>query len=136
MTRSKQMQRPRIALVVDDQEINRDVLGVILQDQFEILYAENGQEALDIMRVHADDLAVVLLDLMMPVMNGFTVLERVREDERLRGIPIIVLTAEQSAKPRALQAGAADFITKPFDTSEVILNRVGQIIKLYGRNKR
>jgi len=136
MTRSKQMQRPRIALVVDDQEINRDVLGVILQDQFEILYAENGQEALDIMRAHADDLAVVLLDLMMPVMNGFTVLERVREDERLRGIPIIVLTAEQSAKPRALQAGAADFITKPFDTSEVILNRVGQIIKLYGRNKR
>ena len=136
MTRSKQMQRPRIALVVDDQEINRDVLGVILQDQFEILYAENGQEALDIMRAHADDLAVVLLDLMMLVMNGFTVLERVREDERLRGIPIIVLTAEQSAKPRALQAGAADFITKPFDTSEVILNRVGQIIKLYGRNKR
>jgi len=136
MTRSKQIQRPRIALVVDDQEINRDVLGVILQDQFEILYAENGQEALDIMRAHADDLAVVLLDLMMPVMNGFTVLERVREDERLRGIPIIVLTAEQSAKPRALQAGAADFITKPFDTSEVILNRVGQIIKLYGRNKR
>ena len=130
MIKSTQMQRPKLVLVVDDQEINRDSLGIILEDDYEILYAENGKEAVEQMRGHANELSLVLLDLMMPVMNGFEVMEIVREDEQLKHIPIIVLTAEKSAELRALQMGAADFITKPFDMSEVILARVGRIIEL------
>ena len=130
MIKSTQMQRPKLVLVVDDQEINRDSLGIILEDDYEIIYAENGKEAIDQMRGHANELSLVLLDLMMPVMNGFEVMEIVREDEQLKHIPIIVLTAEKSAELRALQMGAADFITKPFDMSEVILARVGRIIEL------
>ena len=130
MIRSGQIERPKTVLVVDDQEINRDVLEAILEDQYEILFAENGREALDIMEAHMDELSVILLDLMMPVMNGFEVLQKVREDEELRKIPVIVLTADREAELRALQAGAADFITKPFDETEVILARVGRIIEM------
>ena len=130
MIKSTQMQRPKLVLVVDDQEINRDSLEIILEDDYEIIYAENGKEAVEQMRAHANELSLVLLDLMMPVMNGFEVMEIVREDEQLKHIPIIVLTAEKSAELRALQMGAADFITKPFDMSEVILARVGRIIEL------
>ncbi len=130
MIRSKQIQRPQLVLVVDDQEINRDVLGVILEDNYEILNAENGKECMELMRQHNTDLSLVLLDLMMPVMSGFEVLEAVRNDEVLRRIPIIVLTAEKSAELQALELGAADFITKPFDVPEVILARVGRIIEL------
>ena len=130
MIKSKQIQRPQLVLVVDDQEINRDVLGAILEDDYEILYAENGQEALDIMRSRFDDLSIVLLDLIMPVLNGFEVLKVVRDDELLKQIPIIVLTAEKNAELEALQLGAADFITKPFDIHEIILARVSRIIEL------
>ena len=130
MIKSTEMQRPKLVLVVDDQEINRDSLGLILEDDYEILYAENGKEALEQMYERADDMSLVLLDLMMPVMNGFDVLETVQHDERLSHIPIIVLTAEKSAELQALQMGAADFITKPFDMPEVILARVGRIIEL------
>ena len=130
MIRSRQLQRPQTVLVVDDQEINRDLLGLILEDNYEILNAENGKECLELMQQHLSDLSLVLLDLMMPVMSGFDVLKTVREDELLRRIPIIVLTAEKSAELQALQLGAADFITKPFDVPEVILARVGRIIEL------
>ena len=130
MIRSGQIERPKTVLVVDDQEINRDALEAILEDQYEILFAENGQEALERIKTHRDELSVIMLDLMMPVMNGFEVLQKVREDEELRKIPVIVLTAEREAELRALQAGAADFITKPFDEIEVILARVGRIIEM------
>ena len=69
MIKSTQMQRPKLVLVVDDQEINRDSLEIILEDDYEIIYAENGKEAIDQMRGHANELSLVLLDLMMPVMN-------------------------------------------------------------------
>ena len=130
MIRSKQIQRPQLVLVVDDQEINRDALGIILEDDYDVIYAQNGKEALHAMHEHIDDLVIVLLDLMMPVMDGFEVLETVRNDEDLRKIPIIVLTSDKSAELQALQMGAADFITKPFDAHEVILARVGRIIEL------
>ena len=130
MIKSKEIQRPQLVLIVDDQEINRDALEVILDEHYELLFAENGKEGLELMKQHATELSIVLLDLMMPVMSGFEVLEYVREDEILKKIPIIVLTAEKSAELRALQLGAADFITKPFDVTEVILARVGRIIEL------
>ena len=130
MIEPKHIQHTRLVLIVDDYEINRDALEVILMDEYDFLFAENGKEALDLMEKHADVLSIVLLDLMMPVMDGFEVLERVRDDERLSRIPIIVLTAEKSAELKALQLGAADFIVKPFDMAEIILARVGRIIEL------
>ena len=130
MIKSKQIQRTKLVLIVDDQEINRDVLGSILEDDYELLYAENGEEALQIMWEQRERLSIVLLDLMMPVLNGFEVLETVRNDELLRQIPIIVLTAERSAELQALQLGASDFIPKPFDEQEVILARVSRVVEL------
>ena len=65
MIKSKQIQRPKLVLIVDDQEINRDVLGSILEDDYELLYAENGEEALKIMHQQREKLSIVLLDLMM-----------------------------------------------------------------------
>ncbi len=127
---SKHLGRPQLVLIVDDQEINRDVLGMILEDDYEIIYACDGREALEQIEKYRDRLSVVLLDLMMPEIDGFQVLEKVRGDEFLNHIPIIVLTAEKNAELRALQMGAADFITKPFDMHEVILARVGRIIQL------
>lgn len=130
MIKSKQIQKPQQVLVVDDHEINRDALGIILEEDYEVLYAVNGKEALDIINAKAEELSIVLLDLLMPVMTGFEVLERVKSDERLKSIPIIVLTAEKNAELEALQLGAADFITKPFDVPEIILARVSRIIEL------
>lgn len=130
MIDSERIERPKLVLVVDDQEINRDILGMILEDDYEVIYAEDGQEALDQISENINDLSIVLLDLVMPIMNGFEVLEIIRNDDRMSRIPVIVLTAEKSAELRALQMGAADFIVKPFDIHEVILARVERIIEL------
>ena len=130
MIESSNIKRRQLVLIVDDQEINRDALEITLEERYDVLSACNGKEALDIMREHETDLSIVLLDLMMPVMNGFEVLEHVQNDESLKSIPIIVLTAEKSAELEALQMGAADFITKPFDMPEIILARLGRIIEL------
>ena len=130
MIESACIQRRQLVLVVDDQEINRDALGITLEDDYDVIFACNGKEALEQIHAHEADLSIVLLDLMMPVMNGFEVLERVQGDEQLKSIPIIVLTAEKSAELQALQMGAADFITKPFDMPEIILARLGRIIEL------
>ena len=126
----KQIKKPNLVLVVDDQELNRELLGMILKDHYEIIYAENGKEAMEKIHEFRDSLSVVLLDLIMPEMDGFEVLDIVRNDENLRSIPVIVLTADKSAELKALQMGAADFITKPFDLHEIILARVGRIIEL------
>ena len=130
MIKSKQLKKPQLVLIVDDQEINRDVLGMILEDDYDIIYASNGREALQMIEEYRDRLSVVLLDLIMPEMDGFKVLDCVRNDELLKAIPIIVLTAERNAELKALEMGAADFITKPFDMHEVIRARVGRIIEL------
>lgn len=130
MISSKKLHYRHLVLVVDDQEINRDVLGAILEDDYNLLYASDGQEAMDLIHKHHDRLSIILLDLMMPVMNGFEVLAQLSNDELLRNIPVIVLTAEKNAELQALKAGAVDFITKPFDMHEVILARVKRIIDL------
>ena len=130
MIESGGIRRRHTVLVVDDHEINRDALGAILEDDYNVLYAENGKAAMDIIRENYKSISILLLDLMMPVMNGFEVLEALKKDPEYRKIPVIVLTAEKSAELQALQMGAADFITKPFDIYEVILARVGRLIEL------
>ena len=130
MIESKQIERPKLVLIVDDLEINRDALGIVLEDDYNLIYAENGKEALDLMYRYADDLSIILLDLNMPVMSGYEVAEHMRDDDRISHIPFIVLTADKNAELQALQMGAADFITKPFDIPEVILKRVDRILEL------
>ena len=130
MIQSKHIKSPQLVLIVDDQEINRDVLGMILEDYYDLIYACDGQEAIQKIEEYQDKLSLIMLDLMMPVMDGFQVLSYVHESESLWRIPIIVLTAEKDAELRALQMGAADFITKPFDMHEVIRARVSRIIEL------
>ncbi len=130
MIHSTSIDKRRRVLVVDDQEINRDALEVILCEYYEVITAENGAQALEEIEKNDLDISLIMLDLMMPVMDGFAVLERMQADERMRSIPVIVLTAEKSAELKALQMGASDFITKPFDVPEIILARAGRIIEL------
>ena len=120
----------RTLLIVEDEEINRELLGLALKDDFRIIYAENGSIALEQIEKYREDLSLVLLDLAMPVMSGREVLRRMKEDPLSKSIPVIVLTADKNAELQALKLGASDFITKPFDVPEVILARVQRTIEL------
>ena len=130
MIQSKHLKAPQLVLIVDDQEINRDMLGMILEDYYELIYACDGKEAVQKIEEYQDKLSLIMLDLIMPEMDGFQVLSHVHENQNLKLIPVIVLTAEKDAELRALQMGAADFITKPFDMHEIIRARVARIIEL------
>ena len=121
----------RTILVVDDEAVNREILGMILEQDYEVIYATNGREALAQIYAHQKELSLVLLDILMPEVDGFTVLEAMQADEMIRGIPVIVLTSEKSSEVKSLQLGAADFLTKPYDLPEVILARVRHSIDLY-----
>ena len=111
----------RRVLVVDDEFIGRAVLGNIVGQEHEVLYAENGAEAMRVMRENAQTLSLVLLDLMMPVMDGYEVLKAMRADPVLHWIPVIVLTAEDAAEVECLHLGAADFLSKPYDDISLFL---------------
>lgn len=121
----------KFILVVDDEEVNREILGMILGGSYEIMYASDGDEALDMMRAFSDILSLVLLDLMMPKKNGYEVLSDIQADPALQKIPVVVLTSEKEAEIKSLKMGAADFLTKPYDLPEVILARVAHSIALY-----
>ena len=91
----------RLALVVDDEAVNREMLGFILQDDYDILPAGDGREAMRLLRERGADISVLLLDLLMPVMSGFDVLHEMRTLEAARDIPVIVLTSEARAESSA-----------------------------------
>jgi len=120
----------RTVLVVDDEVINRELLGMILQQKYDVIYAENGRKAIDIVRKIPGRISLVLLDLLMPEVNGYEVLKTLQADSKLRKIPIIVLTSEKDAEVESLQLGAADFIPKPYNMPEVIMARVQRSIEL------
>ena len=120
----------RLILVADDEMINREILGEILKEDYQVLYAADGEETLDMIRRYKDTLSLVLLDILMPGMTGLEVLEIVRNDPLLSRIPIIVLTAEKSMEVESLRLGAADFIPKPYPAVDVILARVRRTIEL------
>ena len=123
--------RARKVLIVDDEIINRELLGLILQQHYSVTYASNGREALDLLRSSEESFSLILLDLMMPVMNGFEFMDAIKSEEGLRKIPIIVMTSEKDAEVKSIRLGAADFITKPYDTPEVIIARCERIIELF-----
>ena len=120
----------RTVLVVDDEAVNREMLGTILSQDYNVIHAENGTEALAKLQSLRERISLVLLDLLMPEVDGYAVLESVKSDSELSKIPIIVLTSEKSAEVKSLQMGAADFLTKPYDMPEVILARVRRSIEL------
>ena len=121
----------RNILIVDDEEVNRMILGNILCGNYEITYASDGAETLKILSEQKTRYSLVLLDLLMPVMDGFEALKEMKADERLANIPVIVMTSEEPAEVRSIKMGADDFITKPYDSPEVIAARCDRIIQLY-----
>ena len=102
---SKDMNR-RLILIVDDQEINRNLLGTILGEKYDVIFAVDGLDALEKIRSNQDQLSIVLLDLLMPRMDGFEVLQAIKQDPSLSSIPVMVLTSEKSAEVKALDMGA------------------------------
>lgn len=120
----------RTILIVDDEFIEREILGAMLSDQYEILLADNGAKALEIIKQYKQTLSLVILDLHMPELDGYSLLEILHSDNELRRIPAIVLTSEKGAEVKSLQMGAADFITKPYDVPDVIRARVKHSIEL------
>ena len=120
----------RHILIVDDEMVNREILGNLLKNDYEIHFAENGKQAQDILLRREHIYSLVLLDLLMPVMDGFELIEIIKNDEKLRSIPIIVMTSEKDAEVKSIKLGASDFITKPFDMPDVILARCERIIEL------
>lgn len=120
----------RLILIVDDEPVNREMLGMILGDEYEILQAGDGEEGLRIIRENSTLLSLVILDLMMPNMSGQELLGIIKKEEQLQRIPVIVLTSDKSAEVAMLQLGASDFIMKPYDMPEVVRARVRRTIEL------
>lgn len=119
-------------LVVDDVEINRDILKDILESEYEVVMAENGVEALRYIEENHDSLSLILLDIMMPEMNGFEVLDVLKDKEYYERIPIVVITGDDSSdsERRSLDYGVVDFVHKPFNETIVKL-RVTNVINLF-----
>ncbi|MBR4718636.1 MAG: response regulator, partial [Lachnospiraceae bacterium] len=120
----------RRVLIVDDEIINCEILGNILCGKYEVSYAHDGQEAYELLVSSKPGFSLVLLDLLMPKMDGYEFINRIRSDNELRSIPVIVMTSEADAEVKSINLGAADFITKPYHMPEVILARCERIIEL------
>lgn len=118
-------------LIVEDNLINREVLGSILSPVYEVLKAENGEEGLAVLKEQKTGLSLILLDIVMPVMDGYGFLSRVKADAALALIPVVVTTqgSSEADEVAALSHGAADFVSKPY-RPEIILHRVANIINL------
>ena len=119
-------------LVVDDKGINRYMLGNIFREEYEIVEASGGQMAIDVMETEAGSLAVVLLDIIRPVMNGFGVLEYMKKKGLLDRLPVVIVTDDDSEETsdRAYEYKVADIVIKPFEP-KIIRRRVQNIIDLY-----
>ncbi|MBQ3316575.1 MAG: response regulator, partial [Spirochaetales bacterium] len=125
----------RTVLVVEDEFVNSQLLGFILSEEYNVLYAEDGRKALDLLKENAGSISMVLTDIKMPVMDGFELIKAIRSDKSLRRIPIMVLTSESTYEEKSLDLGAIDFLTKPYDMPSIIKARVRRIIELSeGRN--
>lgn len=120
----------KTVLVAEDVEINRMLLGTILEEEYDVRYASDGAETLIVLREEKDRISLLLLDLMMPEVDGMEVLRTMKSDPALRNIPVIVLTGDQEAEVECLHLGAMDFIPKPYPGAEIIQARVSKCIEL------
>ena len=127
--------KKKTILIVEDEDISYEILATMLKDDYEIIRATNGDEGLHILREKAKDISLVLLDILMPVMDGLEMLKVKVGERRIANIPVIVLTSEKAYEVEALRVGALDFIKKPFESQEVIRARVWRIVDLYERHK-
>lgn len=125
------MQRD-LVLIVDDMEINCEILEEILEDRYAVICAENGKDAIEKIEKNKSELAVILLDLVMPVMDGYEVLEYLNQRDYNDEIPVLVISGENTVKSeqRCLDLGAFDFIKKPFD-NKLVRKRVQNAAELY-----
>lgn len=127
--------RPEI-LIIDDSKMNRDLLSAILGDKYNISEAENGEDGIAQIRQRGTGIALVLLDIVMPVADGFAVLDYMTRNHWTDDIPVIMISSEASetAVRRAYEMGVSDYISRPFD-AKVVLRRVNNTIKLYSKQK-
>ena len=118
-------------LVVEDNEINRLMLSELLSPEYTVLEAENGQQALAVLEKRKDEISLILLDITMPVMDGYTFLSIAKADPALASIPVIVTTQSDSEADEvaALSHGATDYVAKPYKP-QIIRHRVASIIHL------
>lgn len=124
-------------LIVDDSEMNRAILSEILNDEYDIVEAGNGAEAVAFLQKNANEISVVLLDIVMPVMDGYEVLEMMNSRRWIDDIPVIMISAESSSDSidRAYELGVTDFIARPFDAL-IVRRRVINTILLYAKQKK
>lgn len=129
-------ERPHV-LIVDDSEFNRELLCGILGESFEILEADSGKEGLKLLRRYGTQISVVLLDIIMPEMNGFDVLDEMNREHWLDNIPVIMISADDSDENirRAFDLGVTDYICRPFD-AKVVERRIRNTITLNLKQRR
>ena len=124
-------------LVVDDSEMNRAILCEMLKDDFEIIEATNGQECVSLIEQYGKEISLVLLDIVMPVMDGFEILMYMNRNHWIEDVPVIMISSEESENyiRKAFKFGVSDYISRPFD-SKVVYQRVFNTIKLYAKQRR
>ena len=133
----KQIQIKQRILVVDDSEMNRAILCEMLKDDFEIIEATNGQECVSLIEQYGKEISLVLLDIVMPVMDGFEILMYMNRNHWIEDVPVIMISSEESENyiRKAFKFGVSDYISRPFD-SKVVYQRVFNTIKLYAKQRR
>lgn len=131
-----QSEKPSV-LIVDDSEMNRIILNEMLKDEYRVLEADNGRTALDMVDRYGDELSLVLLDIIMPGMNGFGVLGELSRRTVADSLPVIMISSEDSDDVvlRAYELGASDYINRPFN-ARVVRRRVSNTIRLYAKQRR
>ncbi len=129
--------RKKRVLVVDDSSLNREILSGILKNEFEIIEAESGEEATAQIERYGADISAVLLDLIMPGMSGFGVLDYMNERGLMSDIPVITITGDESndSMRLAYEKGVSDYITRPFD-AKIVYRRVSNTINVYSKQKQ
>ena len=124
-------------LVVDDSEMNREILSEILSEEYDIIEADSGDTCIDMLRKYETGISLVLLDIVMPGMDGFGVLNYMNRHHYLEDIPVIMISSEDSTETvrKAYEMGVSDYINRPFDAG-VVHRRVYNTIKLYAKQRR
>lgn len=130
------MKEKSTILIVDDSELNRTVLADILGDEYNFIEAENGARAIELLRTHTD-IDLILLDMVMPEMNGFDVLTAMNNNRQIEDIPVVMISAENGIEhiERAYDLGVIDYISRPFDCM-VVRRRVVNALILAAKQKR
>lgn len=123
-------------LIVDDSEMNRELLAEMLGSEYKITEAENGEECMAALKQRGTGISLILLDIVMPVADGFDVLDYMTSTHRIEDIPVIMISSENSEATvrKAYEFGVTDYISRPFDT-RVVRQRVANTIKLYSKQK-